>query len=253
MKDRAIVLAAFGTSTEARDTYSFFEKNIRRRFAEEDIFWSFTSKILRKKTRNDKEPWKSPAQVLKTLGDLGYKNVVIQSLHVVAGIEFEKLTRSGRRSGLNISVGLPLLSSEIDCYRTIDKLVDDIPDPDNSVTVFVGHGTPHSSAAAMYMQFEECVRSQYPFNVHVSMIEGPPYWKLALEEIRKNPLKKIKIIPLMFVAGDHILNDVLGDDEDSWKTQLEGYEIDSSAKGLGYNKNIHKIYFDHMSDAIERL
>jgi sirohydrochlorin cobaltochelatase len=57
----------------------------------------------------------------------------------------------------------------------------------------------------------------------------------------------------MFVAGEHIMNDVLSNYKDSWKTQLEGFEIDGSEKGLGFNEKILEIYFDHLKDAMEKL
>ena len=53
----------------------------------------------------------------------------------------------------------------------------------------------------------------------------------------------------MFVAGEHVMSDVLGDHEDSWKSKLEGYQLDTEEKGLGFNKKILEIYFDHLVEA----
>ncbi|MGO8761626.1 MAG: hypothetical protein ACLP2P_10365 [Desulfobaccales bacterium] len=39
----AIVLAAFGTSTEAFETYGHFEQKVRERFPGHEIRWAFTS------------------------------------------------------------------------------------------------------------------------------------------------------------------------------------------------------------------
>ena len=39
----AIVLAAFGTTTEAFDTYSYFEKKVKERSPDYEIRWAFTS------------------------------------------------------------------------------------------------------------------------------------------------------------------------------------------------------------------
>lgn len=102
------------------------------------------------------------------------------------------------------------------------------------------------------MQFEECLKSKHHKNVFVCMVEGMPSWETALENIKNSPIKKIKFIPLMFVAGEHMMNDVLGECYGSWKTRLEGYEIDGSEKGLGYNEKILEIYFDHLVKAMEK-
>ena len=40
----AIVLAAFGTTTEAFDTYNHFEKKVKERFPDYEIRWAFTSR-----------------------------------------------------------------------------------------------------------------------------------------------------------------------------------------------------------------
>ena len=253
MKDRAIVPVAFGTLTKARDTYEFFEERLRKQFPGENILWAFSSKKLRTQIEKEGISWKSPENVLKTLKREGYKSVVLQSLHIVPGIEFEKVANAAKASRLNVSVGVPLLSSEIDCYRTLDALSGSIPDPADCLTVIVGHGTVHSGAGAVYMQFEEFVTSRYPKNVYVSMVDGVPSRESTLEKIKKAGLHKIKFIPLMFVAGEHIMNDVLGNYNDSWKAHLGGYEIDGSEKGLGFNEEILEIYFDHLKDAMEKL
>ena len=84
-------------------------------------------------------------------------------------------------------------------------------------------------------------------------MEGEPAWQAARESIQKSGVKKVKFIPLMFVAGDHMLNDVMGDDsevgEASWKLQLPGIEIDGTEKGLGFNPNIIDIYLQHLEEA----
>ena len=253
MKDRAIILVAFGTSTAAKDTYAFFEEKLRERFPGEDIFWAFSSRTLRKSMAKEGIPWKGLKQVLKTIQVQGRRQVVLQPLYIVPGIEFEKVNSAAELLHLNISVGMPLLSTEIDCYRTIDALSSRIPDMDECITVLAGHGTIHSGAGAMYMQFEECLKARYPRNVHVSVVEGVPSWESVRDEIEKSTLRKVKFIPLMFVAGEHIMQDVMGNHNESWKSQLEGFEIDGGETGLGFNEKIQEIYFDHLGEAMERL
>lgn len=253
MKDRAIVLSAFGTLTAAQETYTFFEEKLSKRFFEEEIFWAYSSKTIIEKMQKENVCLKSTQQVLKTLKQQGFNSAVFQSLHIVPGIEFEELKATAGKARLNNSVGLPLLSSEIDCYRTIDALSGSIPDPGECITVLAGHGTPHSKAGSMYLLFEDCVRKQYPENVYVSMVDGQPSWESALKKIKKSAVKKIKFIPLMFVAGEHIMSDVLGDHSSSWKNRLEGYEIDGAGKGLGFNSKIIDIYSDHLQGAIAKL
>src|SRR5450759_4304861 len=50
----AIVLAAFGTSTTAFDTYGHFEQKVKERFPEYEIRWAFTSLKVRRKLAQEK-------------------------------------------------------------------------------------------------------------------------------------------------------------------------------------------------------
>jgi sirohydrochlorin cobaltochelatase len=57
----------------------------------------------------------------------------------------------------------------------------------------------------------------------------------------------------MVVAGDHSINDMAGDEEDSWKSILvkNGFEVVTVAKGLGENDNFCNIFLNHAVDAAE--
>ncbi len=252
MKDKAIVLTAFGTSTSARNTYTYFEKSLQKRYPDHDIFWSFSSKLLRKKMKKKDITWHSPEQILKNLKKNGYKGAVVQSLHIVPGIEFEKTMHAVQGSPVPATVGKPLLSSEIDCHRALKALSAHIPDPAEWITLLVGHGTHHSGAGAMYMLFDQCIAKRYPENVFLCMVEGIPSWDATRKKLKKSKGCKIKFIPLMFVAGEHMKHDVLGKHKDSWMMQLEGYQIDSSSEGVGFNDKILDIYFDHLDEALSK-
>ena len=51
----------------------------------------------------------------------------------------------------------------------------------------------------------------------------------------------------MIVAGDHAINDMASDEEDSWKTLLEneGFEVECVLKGLGQFKGIQDMFLEH--------
>lgn len=253
MKDRAIIVSAFGTSTAAKDTYSFFEDKLRGRYPQDEIFWAFSSRKLRNKMTSFDPSWNGLAEVLKEVAGKGYSSAVIQSLHIVPGVEFEKILHAAEGSKLNLSIGMPLLSSDIDCCRALDAVSDRIADTQRCITLLVGHGTSQSAAGACYLQFNEYLQKRYPDNVFLAMVEGQPTWSAVVKALKKSRIRKIKFIPFMFVAGEHILYDVLGAHEESWAFQLKGYEIDHTEKGLGFNEKIIAIYFDHLKDALLKI
>ena len=250
--DTAIILTAFGTSTEARSTYDFFEAQARKRFPLHDVFWSYTSRTLRAKMALDDILWRSPEELLHDLPVLGYRRAVIQSLHIVPGKEFEKIVTAAVQAPLPTAVGNPLLSCNSDCAPVLESVVADISDQPSTITVLAGHGTSHHEACSLYSEFGRHLRKRYPKNVLLCMVEGEPSWNEILKSIQKSPLRRIRFVPFMFVAGDHIIHDVLGDD-DSWASHLEGYEIDAQCRGLGLNQGIIEIYLQHLQDAIKSL
>ena len=64
-------------------------------------------------------------------------------------------------------------------------------------------------------------------------------------------VRKVYLAPFMVVAGDHALNDMAGDDSDSWKSQLikAGYEVECILKGLGEFEALRKLFSAHAEKA----
>ena len=59
----------------------------------------------------------------------------------------------------------------------------------------------------------------------------------------------------MLVAGDHAINDMASDEEDSWKTILEkeGFNVKVHVKGLGENPYIQEKFKNHALDCMKEL
>ncbi len=122
-----VIAVAFGTSTEARDTYAFFEECFRARYHDTELAWAFTSRILREKAHNGALKMSSLEEVLQSFEQRGYKRAVVQSLHIIPGIEFQKITEAARSSALKTAIGMPLLTSDKDLEKTVNALADRIP------------------------------------------------------------------------------------------------------------------------------
>jgi sirohydrochlorin cobaltochelatase len=58
----------------------------------------------------------------------------------------------------------------------------------------------------------------------------------------------------MIVAGDHALNDMAGEEEDSWKNAFAaaGFQVDIRLRGLGECPAIRAILTHHTGQAINR-
>ena len=85
-------------------------------------------------------------------------------------------------------------------------------------------------------------------NFHVGTIEGYPTFDTMLAKLKASGVKKVMLMPFMFVAGDHVNNDIAGD----WKKELgdNGYEVSVLMEGLGQNPDIQDIFIEHIKDAL---
>jgi sirohydrochlorin cobaltochelatase len=257
----AIVLAAFGTSTAAFETYHHFETEVKKRFPDHEIRWAFTSRKVRHKLAQEEDrKLNDLPTTLKDLKAAGYSKVAIQSLHIVPGEEWEKkvLEESRKISGLKIALGKPLLSNKKDQEQVLKALAQTFPkDLTQNAVVLVAHGSPSPEGTAAYRAFEQLLRSRYPRqNVFFGTVQGKPTRQEALEAVRKSPAATVVLIPFLFVAGEHVTNDILGDSPESWKSGLlkqKPYHIEGITQGLGYRDGIVQIYLEHLAQALKSL
>ena len=72
-----------------------------------------------------------------------------------------------------------------------------------------------------------------------------------LKEVQAGSFKKVVMLPLMIVAGDHANNDMAGDEEDSWKSTFAaaGYEVECRIEGMGSYPAVQQMIVEHAKAA----
>ncbi len=224
----AIVLAAFGTSTKAQVTFDFFEKELRKELSGYDIRWAFTSDIIRTKMnkiyrqKGIHKRLYSLQEVLAKLHAEGYRKVVVQPLHIFPGLEYkEVLEVCAHFPGLRIVVGEPLFLRWENVYEVLKALEKEFLSPAEGLNILAAHGTEVTSDSAniTYLGLNWVLSNRYP-NVMLATVEGIPHAEEVLKKALSSSVSKIRFIPLMFVAGDHVMNDIYGE-EDSWRAEVE--------------------------------
>jgi sirohydrochlorin cobaltochelatase len=261
MEKPAIILVAFGTSTKAFETYNHFEQEVKKAFPEYELRWAFTSKKIREKLKAEgKMELKTLAETFQDLKAAGFKRIAVQSLHVVPGEEWEKkvLLESRIVPELKISLGKPLLSSKNDRLQVLEAVKKLFPaNLKDTAVVLVAHGSPNPRGEAEYLAFAKLLRSRYPGqNVFLGVVEGKPSAQDTLNAVKRSSASEVLFVPFLFVAGDHMENDILGDNPQSWKSMLlqhRAYRIQSIDRGLGYQEGIIKIYLNHLAQALKSL
>ncbi len=251
----AILLVAFGTSVpEAQLVFDRIDEQTRKAFPGVEIRWAFTSRIIRAKLAKEGKSLESPETALARLMSDGYTHVAVLSLQTIPGEEFHELYQNamlfGQMAGgfKKIEVARPLLSSAQDMETVAGILMKNIPDrkPGDAV-VFMGHGTGHHPADAIYLAMNQVFQEIDPL-AFVRTVEGSLTIETLLPKLKQLDIKKIYLVPLMSVAGDHARNDMAGDEPDSWKSILtrNGYPCEIILKGTADYPGIVEVWLDHL-------
>ena len=182
-------------------------------------------------------------EMLDRLKNDGFDEVIIQTTHIISGIEYEMLlnaTEKFKGDFENIKVGAPLLESKTDMEKVCRIIAEKFP---NETVVLMGHGTEHS-ANETYTEFRKVCTELGFDNIYTATVEAEPTLDDVISELKLCGKKKVTVMPLMLVAGDHAKNDMAGE----WKEQLEaaGFEVNCVLKGLGEYPEIREIYCEHI-------
>lgn len=253
MSKKALIAVSFGTvCPEARRAIGCVERALAAARPEHDFFRAFTSRVVAARIEREQgEQIPDVSGLLERLAATGYDEVICQSLHIIAGLEYEKLcalaapfqTRFAR-----LQIGLPLLHAPRDFLRCSRALLSHMPKLSrDEAFVWMGHGTAHF-AGASYALLENTLRADGAERVYIATVEGLPNFDYALRRLHAREISRVHLAPLMLVAGDHAQNDLAGEDEESWKSVLlrEGYEVCLHMKGMGEFSEIADIFASHL-------
>ncbi len=118
--------------------------------------------------------------------------------------------------------------------------------------VFMGHGATHHAFSA-YACLDHMLMTQN-IPALVGAVESYPEIDSVIERLRRDSVRKVHLMPLMLVAGDHAINDMASDNEDSWKILLQqaGIEAQPWLQGLGENPLVQQMFVDHLQAVVER-
>lgn len=252
---KGILLVSFGTSVQkAQRSFDNIEKEVRKSFPNTPIYWAFTSKFIRHKLLKRGVKVMSPSEALAMMGEIGYTHVAVQSLHMIPGLEYDNLLKTVKAfnkmpKGTQVVLcGKPLMynHSDINLFsKDILKINKEAMKKYDAI-VYMGHGTHHSSN--IYYSGLQYYFSNLSKKLFIATVEGFPVLDNVVSRLKNIKAKKVLLIPLMTVAGDHALNDMAGDEEDSWKSILEskGYEVDCLLKGLAEYDEVVDIWIQHL-------
>ena len=259
---KALVAVSFGTTFEEsrRLDIEAVEGALQKAFPDRDFKRAFTAKIVIKRMfENEGVKVDDLETVLANLQKQGYNDILIQSTHLTPGEEFNNkimaVVDNYKNKFAKISVGRPLLTEAQDYDVAAIALQTQLPVLEkDEVVVFMGHGSPNIHNPSYNLLQESFDKMGIPAVIGVVEETDHPNYEDMLAKLKSTKAKKVMLIPLMLVSGDHANNDMIGEEEDSWANMLraEGYSIRSDMRGTGRNAAIQNIYVMHALEALAK-
>lgn len=264
---QAVLVVAFGTTvpTARINQIDPVVDFIKKEFKDYEVRLAFTSRIIVKRLRERGEEIDTEQSAIEALIAEDYESIAVQPLHMIGGEEYDKLKANimayeGQGSLKHIAMGRPLLyfigqEERPDDYEAlIENFIKKLNVPAEEGLLLVGHGgmsVGNTAYAALQLKLWRAGHT----NVRVTTLECFPELEdtvIPWEWLDGKRPGRIQVHPLLLVAGDHALNDIFGDEDDSVQSMLEeaGFEVVRHLKGLGEYRGVQEIFADHLKDAM---
>ena len=253
----AMVVMSFGTTMkETRDkTINATVAEIQKALPDVKVVVAYTSHIIIDRIRaKEGVVIPTPEEALEQLKAEGYTR----------GMEYDYkcgIYRNYRNQFKKMTMGLPLLfwqgqeEQRDDVAETVEAFATQFPDlaADEALLVMT-HGTPHPSNA-FYAVIQDRLNKLERGNIHVYSVEGMPMLEHVIPVLKEEGVKRVTLMPMMMVAGDHANNDMAGDDEDSHKVilQKEGFTVTPYIHGMGENPAVRRIFVERALESWDAL
>lgn len=229
-----LILAAHGSShPQAREALEGFAARVRQEHPGLDVRMAYTA---------TPRPGNHPGAISNygladTLAGLAGRtglDLRVQSLHVIAGADYDRMREALENfaavAGARLTMCAPLLAGPEDAPVAARALAQALPQDD--AVVLMGHGTTHD-AQDLYRVLAERLMTELP-KARLGVLEAAdPGDALSIQAIARDlesrGMRSARLVPLLTVAGRHAHKDLAGDRPGSWKSVLAGHGIESTA------------------------
>lgn len=262
IEDEAILIVAFGTTTEiGLAVYNRIEDEVRNIYPNIPVVWAFTSDVLRKNLIEAGTNAYSVNGALHHLDSQKIGRITVLPLYVVSGGAYTAL-----RDELKVTLPLhnlrdyelasPLLHEARDADIVSDSLLSSLPDEDECPerVLFMGHGSSSVSGNAAYADVDDLLDRTYP-GARLALLNGESFETLLAEWGDAHENEEVLLRPFFFTVGHHSLFDLSGSNPESWKSRLEavGYTCKVEYISLGDLPEIRDLLMQHLDRARNAL
>lgn len=238
--DTVLILAAHGSSHPgARTALEGFATRVRQAVPGRRVLLAYSA-ISRAGGRHpSRYPGCGLEEVLAGLGGESPLDLRVQSLHVIAGDEFDRMRETltafatAREAGLAISG--PLLSGPGDAPEVARALRESFGTVGGAgggeANVLMGHGTTHD-AQELYRILARELNGACPLTRLGVLEAADPGDPLSIHAMARDfaarGVRRARLIPFLTVAGRHAHKDLAGDQPGSWKSVLARHGIEGT-------------------------
>ena len=242
---KALLAVSFGTTHMDAEASCIrpVEAALRTAFPDREVRRGWTSRMIVKRLRARGVEVDTESEALERLRGEGCDDIAVVSTHITPGQEYARLLEPAG----SLPVSEPLLANDDD-LRWMADLLHGIAQEESRTLLVMGHGTEHR-ANAVY----SALRGLLADDVKLACVEGDLGLDGILDDLEAVPGRRLTLMPLMLVAGDHAKNDLAGD-EDSWKTTLQarGFDIALRLEGLGALPAVQQRFVEKARKVVSR-
>ena len=281
-EDKGLLVVSFGTthSGTCEETIGAIEACLAKAMPARRCYRAFTSRFIIKRIRErDSVNIDTVEEAMERMASEGIHDLLVVPTHMIPGGENDKMMAAVESSANlfeEIRVSRPLLDSPEDVKKLAEVIAaellekSDTPAGDaevqgrtaDRILVLMGHGSADKPEVnRIYVETEEAFRSLGYDNVYVGTVEGRPSLEDVIAKLRTHEADpgakreadcedgaktEILLAPMMIVAGEHAINDMAGEGDDSWKSRIETiHKVRPVIRGLGSYEGIQKMFLEH--------
>ncbi len=260
----AIIIVNFGTTSRSEAVLELFTNELAERYAQYRIFHAFTSAVIRCHTGNP-----SLHEALARAEAENFRRVVVLPLQIFPGTEYQQIRETCQFfPGLRVFLGETLMHRWNFVDEVIEVISEDFLGPDEGVNLLALHGTPlvADPANIAYLGLADLLYNRFG-NVFLAALDGIPDFdgicRRLLHHREAGKPVKVRLIPLLYFAGVHAEEDMLGEEKESWRNRLLAggcHEVECPTvtlkggeylKGLGCSARLRQFFFARLDRALK--
>ena len=237
----AILMASFGTThpDALERCIAGTERSVAARFPGYPVYRAFTSSmVIRRLKQRHGIAVDTVGEALERMKADGVRRVAVQPTLLLGGIEYERLLRVVQGcTGLCAATGKPLVAGQEDCEALASAIMAEHPLVQDEALLLMGHGTEHAA------------------NHVYHALQGEPSFMDAVARLTASASTRARLLPLMFVAGEHAKSDMAGEQEGSFLTcaRAAGIAAHPALHGLGESEAIRALYVRRVEAALREV